>query len=67
MYLAYARYHRAVTDNDPRVAPTARILVVENAWRTYGLGHMARGVLCCGGIHLTGTAFSIIVKKAARD
>lgn len=41
MYLAYARYHRAVTDNDPRVAPTARILVVENAWRTYGLGHMA--------------------------
>jgi hypothetical protein len=40
MYLAYARYHRAVTDNDPRVAPTARILVVENAWRTYGLGHM---------------------------
>ena len=40
MYMAYARYHRAVTDNDPRVASTARILVVENAWRTYGLGHM---------------------------
>ena len=40
-YLAYARYHRAVTDNDPRVSSTARVLVVENAWRTYGVGHMA--------------------------
>ena len=27
-YTAYARYHRAVTAGDPRVAATARILVV---------------------------------------
>ena len=40
-YLEYARYHRRVTDGDPTVSPGARILVVQNAWRTYGFGHMA--------------------------
>ena len=40
-YLTYAEYHRRVTVGDPTVSPGARILVVQNAWRTYGFGHMA--------------------------
>ena len=45
LFLAYARYHKAVTRGDAGVMNTARILVIQSAWRMLGMGHMA-GEIC---------------------